>query len=117
MCVNQIFAPEKKSTGGKDGPISCRVVDISGGGVRLRCGKTVKFDMEDWLFLSVENPMEEDARLNYTCCVRRVIDGKDHYEYGCEFINLSDTEQETLLRLVMTFQQRELRARRRNGDY
>ena len=117
MCVNQIFAPERGARTKGSTPVPCRVMDISGGGVRIRCAKSIRFEKGDWLFFSADSPLEEDTRMNYTCCVRRVVDGKDYSEYGCEFDNLTETEQETLPRIVMTFQQRELRARRRNNDY
>lgn len=116
VCVNHIFTQDA----GKQRPSSilpCMILDISGGGVKLRCNATPPFELNDWLYVSLDDPMQEDSELNYTCCVRRVTPGDNSYEYGCEFDALTESEQEHLLRVVMTMQQRELRARRRREEY
>ena len=115
LCVNQIFASQNEGRFGVSGPVSCRVMDISGGGVRVRCPKEATFQVDDWLFFSADSPLEDDPRMNYTCRVRRVVEGEDYNDYGCEFDGLTEAEQETLLRIVMAFQQKELRARRRKS--
>lgn len=113
MCVNQIFSQEARQTAGAASIEPCTILDLSGGGVRIRCDKSVRFKVGDWLFLSADDPTHEDNRMNYTCCVRRVSEEKESCEYGCEFDGLTEAEREKLLQLVMTIQQRELRARRR----
>ena len=117
MCVNQIFSQGIGQTNNEPTIVPCTILDISGGGARIRCGAEAKFKVGDWLFLGADDPMQSDNRLNYTCCIRRVVEGRNAYEYGCEFDGLTDAEQERLLQIVMLVQQRELRARRRNEGF
>lgn len=117
MCVNEIFAGVDAQTAQAAERLECTILDLSGGGVRLRCGKTARFKEGDWLFLSMADPLDEECRMTYTCCVRRVAEGRQGCEYGCEFDGLTEKEQERLLQAVMTIQQEELRARRRNVGY
>ena len=117
MCVNQIFSQNDGQKNKVPGVVPCTILDLSGGGVRLRCNKPTQFEVGDWLFLSADDPLNGENCMNYTCCVRRVVAGKESCEYGCEFDGLTETEQERLLQIVMTIQQRELRARRRKDTY
>lgn len=117
MCVNQIFGStaEQKDAQAIEA-VECRIMDISGGGVRLQSKKDVAFQVGDWLLFSTENPLEKGPNLNYTCRVQRVNELSKAYEYGCEFQGLTEEEREPLLRLVMALQQKELRTRRRRDD-
>lgn len=116
LCVNQLLSRNVGRMDDAQGITSCTVVNLSGGGAGIRCSKDARFQTGDWLFLSVNDPLQEDERLNYTCCVRRVVEHENSFEYGCEFDGLTEAEQERVLKIVMTIQQRELRARRRNEE-
>lgn len=116
MCVSQIFSSGAGQANNEPLIAPCTILDISGGGARIRCSSEPAFQVGDWLFLGMDDPLRSDSRLNYTCCIRRVVEDRNCFEYGCEFDSLTDAEQERLLQIVMTVQQRELRARRRNQD-
>lgn len=115
VCVNQLFVQRTDLKSRSMGDVPCTVLDLSGNGVRLRCDKANRFEVGDWLFLSMADPLKANNCMNYTCCIRRVQESRSGVEYGCELENLSETEQERLLQTVMNIQQKELRARRSRG--
>ncbi len=117
ICINQLFATEGRAGGASAEHFPCTVLDLSGGGVRLRCDKAAPFEVGDMLFILLDDPQKSGGRMTYTCCVRRATEEKGSGEYGCEFEGLTETEQDRLLQLVMAAQQQELRARRRSETY
>ena len=112
MCVNSIFEPSRAIQQNAEQQIPCRILDISGGGMRLRC--TQKYAPGDWLFLMGVTMGGED--FSFTCRIRRAEEvERGHFEYGCQFEGLSDQEREDILRGVLELQKEERRARRDLG--
>jgi len=112
MCVNNIFR-RSDDAGKKDiETVPCTILDISGGGVRVECEGSAEFALEDYLFLSAAEPTNNELRMNYTCCIRRIRERKESCEYGCEFVGLMEAEKERLLKVITDVQRRELRLRR-----
>lgn len=88
----------------------CKVLDISAGGARVLSREVYvagdRFQLEASL-LPGERPF------NVTCQVLRVTQRNGFkFEYGCKFENLSEQEQQRLLRAVFTIQRRMLQAQR-----
>lgn len=100
---------------GKGQRIPCKVLDISVGGTRVVVGRLFaqgdRFQLEA-AFLPGEEPF------TFTCQVMRVMvrsttgSVKKNFEYGCQFVDLPQREQERLLQSIFTLQRKMLQARR-----
>ena len=88
------------------------MVDLSTTGARIRTEGN--FEKDDMLFLVDVRISRFEPAFTATCIVRRVIDGKEGREYGCEFYGMSADEQEFITRLVLEIQRKDLRTRRAN---
>lgn len=90
----------------------CRVLDISMGGVLLRCDE--EFRVGDYLLL-LQTKILKEAPFELTCFVRRVAEDRNGGRlYGCEFGSIPIEEEERLCRVLFTAQQQEIREKRRH---
>lgn len=90
----------------------CQLIDISMGGVFLSCRKG--FERGDYLALLGVTLLAEQTPLSFICKVCRVDEGDPAaFRYGCEFIGLTEREQNHLCGIIFTLQRKELQARRR----
>lgn len=112
MCVNALFGKDTGSDNCKSGTFNCRVVDLSTTGARIRA--EAKYEKDDMLFLVDVRISAYEPAFTATCIVRRVIQGEEGPEYGCEFYGMSPDEHEFITRLVLDIQRKDLRMRRAN---
>lgn len=103
------------STSSMGRKIPCKVLDISAGGARVVTERL--FTKEDVFQLEAAFlPGEEPHCIN--CKIMRVMvrstpgSPSKKYEYGCQFVDLSDRDQDRLLQSIFTLQRKSLRARR-----
>ena len=97
-----------------DSPFSapCQLIDISMGGALLSCRKG--FERGDYLALLGVSLLPEETPLSFVCQVCRVDESSPAaFRYGCEFIGLTEREQNHLCGIIFTLQRKELPARRR----
>lgn len=116
MCVNGIFSEEDELSPEKAHAVPCTVLDISGGGTRIICRGATTFAVDDWLFFTAADPCSSGGAIDYTCRVRRATQVEEGWEYGCEFFGLTPQEQESLLKLVVELQHRELRTQKAENN-
>lgn len=94
----------------KESEGSCKILDISAGGVRF-FSKDV-YQLKDRVILEIA-PIAEEEPFSITCEVLRVVENENgKFEYGCQFVNLNDKEQQRLLRAIFVLQRRMLQSRR-----
>lgn len=103
------------STASAGRKIPCKVLDISGGGARVLTERLFTkgdvFQLEA-AFLPGEEPHCINCKI-MRITVRSVTGSPSKkYEYGCQFEDLSDRDQERLLQSIFTLQRKTLRAQR-----
>lgn len=94
----------------KEDQSTCRILDISASGVRFFSKDA--YQLKERLILEV-TPIAEEEPFSITCEILRVLElegGK--YEYGCQFVDLDEREQQRLLKVIFVLQRRMLQARR-----
>lgn len=116
MPVNEIFSalPNTPKDESKYSP--CSIVDISTSGVQISCDAsagvqlacTEPFQEGDYLFVSDLCVAPDDEPYAFTCQVKRCIERKDSYLYGCQIYGLTVQEQDRLTRSIFTVQRNEL---------
>ena len=89
--------------------VECKVLDISAGGARVLSRNVY---MEGDRFQLQVELLPEERPFSLTCKVLRVTPQNGFkYEYGCQFEDLSDPEQQRLLRAVFTIQRKILQSK------
>jgi len=83
-------------------PAMCDILDISGGGLRMRCGE--KFQIGDRLLVMEVNLLGEN--FDFGCQVCRVEEVEDTFGYGCQFEGISDQDQSRLINVINQLQRR-----------
>lgn len=103
------------TTSSKNQKFSCKVLDISGGGARIVTQKLL--DLE--ALFQLEAPLlTEEAPFFIPCQVKRIVvhskpgSSAKRFEYGCQFLEMPQKEQERLLQAIFTLQRKVLQARR-----
>lgn len=97
----------RPTTGGQRFP--CKLMDISGGGVRLVTEKL--FQLESTLLLDATLVPTEDP-FSITCQVKRIkvrpqASAKvKKFEYGCQFVNTPPSVQQRLLQVIYILQRK-----------
>lgn len=95
-------------------PKACRVLDVSAGGVLIRCQE--KFREGQLIRLSGVHLLAEEDVFNFTCRVQRVIPDGSYTNYGCQFEQLNVKDEDRLMRVILVLQRKALQARRGSGD-
>ncbi|MCI8525947.1 MAG: PilZ domain-containing protein [Oscillospiraceae bacterium] len=81
---------------------ACKLLDISAGGVRIAAKQT--FRMGEQLILTVRLLPERET-LRIFCRVLRIVHRENgRQEYGCQFLDLSDADQEKLTQMIFELQ-------------
>lgn len=96
-----------------DTPFPCELIDISQGGIQLRCQEY--FPVGSGVSVSHVQLMEDQESFQFTCMVRwvrRVSGGQ--WRYGLEFTDLSNTTRDALVSSIFALQRQEIN-RRRSG--
>lgn len=94
---------------GDAGKEPCKVLDISGGGVRVVSKHSMKVDDR---FVLEAPLLPNDALFSITCLVVRVSERRHDFEYGCQFLSLPQKDQERLLQAIFAIQRKMLQSRR-----
>lgn len=82
----------------------CKVLDISAGGARIVTKQTHK--MGDQVLLSVRLLAEKES-LEIFCRVLRIVHRENgRQEYGCQFLDLGESDQERLTQMIFELQRR-----------
>lgn len=95
---------------------SCKVLDISASGARVIT--KVPLQPQSTIYLKVRL-LPEEPSFRIPCLVKRTQDYSKpgssvrKFEYGCQFLDLPDKEQERLIRCIFTLQRMELQTQRK----
>ena len=93
--------------------VPCKVLDISGGGARLRTRDVYRAG--DLILLEFK-PVPNEPEFSIACRVRRAEQkGPEKWEYGCQFLSLVGQEQERLMRVIFDLQRKMLQSGRKPG--
>lgn len=110
ICANAIFDRERGGPLAPPKSVPCRLVDISAGGVAIRCDES--FEEGDWLLVVGVQLLPGEVPYSFTCKVLRVSGKEKPFQYGCSLCYMSTEEQERLVRTILALQRRALQARR-----
>ena len=92
---------------------NCKLLDVSGGGVLLACDAS--FSVGDQLRVGNAEILPESEPFSFRCSIRRVEQARYTNLYGCQFLRMSPTEQDRLVRAIFTLQREE--AKRLRGKF
>ena len=91
-----------------DMKVSCRLLDVSGGGVRLACSRAV-FEVGDQLHITDATLLPGEPPFSFYCVVKRIEKARFNNIYGCQFFGLSTREEDRLVNAVFKLQLQERR--------
>lgn len=83
---------------------SCKVLNISVGGVCV--GSKLRHNVGDKFILSAKLLPELEPSMLF-CQVLRILERRvDYYEYGCQFLRLSSSDEERILQIIFDIQRK-----------
>lgn len=103
-CANHIFAPDIHSPS-RSQTVDCDILDISGGGARIRCAE--KYQEGDWLILTEASFPPVKGVFSFSCRILRAELKRNQYIYGCQFEGLTQREQDRLIETIFLLQREE----------
>ena len=83
----------------------CELRNISAGGVCIRV--PVEFKQGEQIVFCANMPRHNLEPL--LCEIRRVTKMKETFEYGCQFLELNDTDQDEIAKIIVDMQQEQIR--------
>lgn len=92
----------------------CKVLDISGGGVRVVTEKLFHLDSKIQLEATL---LPTEAPFSIPCLIKRInvrsqpASPVKKFEYGCQFVDVSQREQERLFQSIFALQRKTLRSK------
>ncbi len=89
----------------KEEKFKCKLLDVSGGGVMLACDAV--YSRGDQLRVGNAEILPESEPFSFRVSVRRVEQARYTNLYGCQFLNMSPSEQDRLVRAIFTLQREE----------
>lgn len=89
----------------KEERIKCKLLDVSGGGVMIACDAA--YNRGDQLRVSNVELLPDTEPFSFRCSVRRAEQARYTNLYGCQFLNMSPSEQDRLVRAIFTLQREE----------
>ena len=89
----------------KEEEIKCKLLDVSGGGVMIACDGA--YNRGDQLRVGSVELLPGTDPFSYRCSVRRAEQARYTNLYGCQFLNMSPSEQDRLVRAIFTLQREE----------
>lgn len=113
ICANAIFDRQRSGPLDRPRPVPCQIVDISVGGLSVRCSE--RFAEGDWLLIAGVQLLPDKPPFSFTCQVKRAGGSEPTYQYGCALHNMSEQETEQLTRAILMLQRKTLQARRNNN--
>lgn len=91
----------------------CELMDISMGGLLMKCRELYQTD--DILVFPKVIILPEEAPYSFTCQIRRVNEGRLENQYGCQFQEMPDWEEDRLLKAIFVIQREEIQERKNRG--
>ena len=89
----------------KEEIFNCKLLDVSGGGVLLACDAS--YSRGDQLRIGNAEILPDMEPFAFRCSVRRVQQARYTNLYGCQFLSMSPSEQDRLVRAIFTLQREE----------
>lgn len=107
----------KRGAGPGSGNINCQVVDVSAGGVLVRCREP--FREGEHITLTDLKVVDEMEPFSFTCVVMRVRKDEEtnDFLYGCQFEGLSSREEDRILKAILIDQRNNLKRDRDRYTY
>ena len=96
----------------KEEKFTCKLLDISGGGVLLACDAA--YARGDQLRVGNAEILPDTEPFSFRCSIRRVQEARYTNLYGCQFLNMNPSEQDRLVRAIFTLQREEAKRLRGN---
>ena len=91
----------------------CELLDISMGGLLMKCRELYQAD--DILVFPKVMVLPEEAPYSFTCQIRWINEGRLENQYGCKFQEMSDWEEDRLLKAIFAIQREEIQERKNRG--
>lgn len=91
--------------------VECNLLDISAAGVRFSCSENYWL-VDDYVRITWTRDTHRKETFKFLCQIVRVNKTYAGNFYGCRFVDLSEREQEDLLRAIFAMQQLERRRSR-----
>ncbi len=99
--VNARVVPSEGPEAGEEKP--CRLLNISVGGARIRSD----FAWQEGDKFTLKVQLLEDREISdLSCRILRVVKNTPPYEYGCQFLNLSEADQDRITENIFAAQRR-----------
>lgn len=89
----------------KEEKFKCKLLDVSGGGVMLACDAS--YNRGDQLRVGNAEILPENEPFSFRISVRRAEQARYTNLYGCQFLDMSPSEQDRLVRAIFTLQREE----------
>ena len=89
----------------KEEKFKCKLLDVSGGGVLIACDTA--YNRGDQLRVGNAEILPENEPFSFRVSVRRAEQARYTNLYGCQFLNMSPSEQDRLVRAIFTLQREE----------
>jgi len=111
ISVEALVTRVKWADDAKDDPLrkeekfKCKLLDVSGGGVMLACDAA--YSRGDQLRVGNAEILPESEPFSFRVSVRRAEQARYTNLYGCQFLNMSPSEQDRLVRAIFTLQREE----------
>lgn len=111
ISVEALVTRVKWAGDAKDDPVrkeekfKCKLLDVSGGGVLLACD--APYNRGDHLRVGNAEILPENEPFSFRVSVRRAEQARYTNLYGCQFLNMSPSEQDRLVRAIFTLQREE----------
>jgi len=102
------------SSGAVGEPLTCRVIDVSAGGVLIRCREEYK--VGDHLAIVGLEVVPEMESFAFNCVIRRASMDEEEldYLYGCQFEGLKSKDEDRIMKAILMAQREKLRRDRNN---
>lgn len=89
----------------KEETFNCKLLDVSGGGVLIACDAS--YVRGDQLRVGNAEILPDAEPFSFRCSVRRVQQARYTNLFGCQFLSMSPSEQDRLVRAIFTLQREE----------
>lgn len=93
-----------------DVKVACRLLDVSGAGVRVACSQAV-FEVGDHIHITDATLLPNEPPFSFLCIVKRIEKARLNNIYGCQFFGLDPREEDRLVRAVFHLQLQERKQR------
>jgi len=116
---HSLFTTARVVKTGADGgaigePLSCRVIDVSAGGVLIRCREEYK--VGDHLAIVGLEVVPEMESFAFNCVIKRASKDEEELDhlYGCQFEGLKSKDEDRIMKAILMAQREKLSRDRKN---